>query len=263
MIRSRSMRKRRVDPRAWIAITVAVLVSISAAANSAAEPRTRVLEWQGSANSLSTVALRAGNGSLTVKAVDGDRVSIRVEVSPSGGGDDEPEHEFLSWFLTSKDLTDEELIGSIDLRMDPNGDQLDVSLRPRGRTRKSRVTERWTIELPARSALEAKLDDADVHVTGLHGGVYLRLGHGSADLDLVGGDVDAQVTVGQIEVRTQGDYRNILLRSRVGDTAMWLRGDRIEYTDPPGPGSRVSLDGKGDYRARVEVEVGDAELRVD
>ena len=244
-------------------LTFPVLAGIIGGSAAFANSKSRVLEWEGSAAPLAKVIVRAGNGSISVKAVESDRVRIRVEISAKRWTDDEPKRKFMSWFLTSGDLTDEELIDSIRLQADEEDGTVEFGLRPSGRTRKSRVNEKWTIEMPARLALDSKMDAAEVDVAGLEGGVFLRLGNGSANLDLAGGDLDVKVTVGQLKVRTQGDYGNIKLRSTVGDTEMWLRGLRIEYPNPPGPGSRLDVDGKGTYNARVEVEVGDAELHVD
>lgn len=250
-----------IAARSLVILTTAACVLLSAS-DVPAGSKSRIVEWEGSAMALSKIVLRAGDGRVSVKAVDTDRVRIRVEVSAKPWHD-EPGRKLASWFLTRNDMSDGELIESVRLRTDIDGDGLDVSLLPSGRTRKSRVNEEWTIEMPRRLALDSKFDAADVDVVGLEGGVSLRLGYGSANLDLVGGDLDVKVSVGELRVRTQGDYGNIQLRSTVGDTQMWLRGLRIEYTDPPGPGSHVSLDGEGTYKARLELEVGDAELRVD
>lgn len=250
-------------PRVLLPLVAVGLVGITTGPVVSADAKTRVVEWEGSAAALEKVVIRGGNGSVTAKAVDTDRVRIRVEVSPKRWTDNELQHKLTSWFLTSGKLTDDELIESIRLQVDADGERLDVSLRPGGRTRTSRVNEKWTIEMPARLALDSKLDAAEVDVAGLEGGVVLRLGYGSADLDLAGGDLDVKVTVGDLKVRTQGDYGPIKLRSEVGDTEMWLRGRRIEYPNPPGPGSRVNVEGAGAFKARVEVQVGDAELRVD
>ena len=47
-----------------------------------------------------------------------------------------------------------------------------------------------------------------------------------------------------------------------GNTNLSMNGMKMRYTDPPGPGSRVSLSGKGEDSIRIYVQVGDASLRV-
>jgi hypothetical protein len=41
-----------------------------------------------------------------------------------------------------------------------------------------------------------------------------------------------------------------------------MNGMKVKYPDPPGPGSHVSLPGKGRDSIEIFVEVGDATLRV-
>jgi len=41
-----------------------------------------------------------------------------------------------------------------------------------------------------------------------------------------------------------------------------LGGHRVKHDDAPGPGSRVSLEGSGRDRIRLQVNVGDAELTI-
>jgi len=239
-----------------------LVACVVAATDGRAQSAPRILAWEGSATAIENLILRAGNGSLTVTAAETDRVRISLEVSPKRWTDDESGKKVAAWFLTSGNATDAELIASIALQVKDRGEDVEISLRPGGRTRASRVNEAWTIEVPARLTVAAEMDAAVVSVAGIAGGFRLRLGHGKADLDLAGGDLDLKVTVGELSVRTRGDYGDIDLRSTVGDTELWLGGLRIDYPDPPGAGSKVAVGGEGTLRAHVEVEVGDAELRI-
>lgn len=224
----------------------------------------RVLEQSLPATGVRAIAVSGGNGAARIAVGDEDAVLIRVVIRPERLSDRNPWQGIKAWFLSSAYDDVDDLIEAIRLDTDSSGGgTLAVGLRPPRRTRESRVSEDWRITVPRRLAVKLAMARADTEVKGVAGGVDISIGNGSADVDVPGGDLDIEVTVGKADVRTGSTaLRDLDLRSEVGDTRLWINGLKVDYPDPPGPGSRISMAGEGDDSITVFVQVGDASLRV-
>jgi hypothetical protein len=221
------------------------------------------LRWEGRTEGAVRIRLSGGNGAARIRAVDGDRIVIHLRLERNGWTDDESWRRALSWFTTSRFDDDEALARAVEIDVERRGSELVVSPLPHGRSRESRLAELWELEVPRALAVEIAMKSAVVEVVGVAGGVELSLGHGRAEVDVPGGPLDLEVTVGELEVRTaQGDFGRLSLASKVGETRLWLHGNRVRYPKPPGPGSRIEIDGDGANDLRLRVEVGDAALHV-
>ncbi len=224
----------------------------------------RMMETNLSSQGVSTLVLRGGSGAATVTADEGDTIRVQLQVEPHRWTGDEPWRKRLAWFLKSGYDDDRALIEAIDFDVDVSRGRLVLSLNPDGRTRRSRVKEVWSIVVPKRLALDLRMEAADVEVSGIAGGITMRVDKGEAEIDVPGGDLDIGISLGGVKARTKAsDIKRVDLRSRVGDTDLWLNGLRIDYPNPPGPGSKVVVEGKGSEKLRIHVENGDVSLRVD
>lgn len=230
----------------------------------AGEARSRTFERELPAVDLTSVRLHAGSGRVTVVATPEEVVRIRLEARPRRWSGDDDRRGPLSWFLTSRLDDEEDLLRAISLDEEAEGGELALRLLPRGRSRENRIEESWRLELPSRLAVEISAASAEVEVSGVGGGVRLKQGHGSATVDVPGGDLDLTMQVGRLDAHSGApDWRRVGLRSHVGSARLFLDGRRVRAVQPPGPGSAVSLEGRGSALLELQVQVGDVVLRLE
>jgi hypothetical protein len=245
-------------------LPVLVLLAAGASSLSAAErsgPRT--LTWEAPTTGVEELRLEAGNGRVEVVATPGDAVRVSLRAELKRWSDDEPWRRMVSWFLTSAHKEDAALMSALALEHEQEGGALSLGLRPRGRTRTNRVAETWRVELPAGKRAVVRLDSGDVTVTGVAGGVEVRLGAGDVVVRAPQGDLDVTVGVGDIDVRLASlSTRDVVLEAQVGDTELWVAGNRVRHAREPGPGNHTSLRGSGRFDVRANVSVGDVAVRI-
>jgi hypothetical protein len=251
--------RRRGQP-----ICCAILVALAAApVHAAARPAPRELTWEAPAAGLATLTLDAGNGEVEVVGVAADRVRVSVRADLRRWSDDEPWRRAIGWFLRSDYEEDAALMKALRLDPERTTDELALRLAPGGRTRTNRVAERWRVEVPVGARVAVRLDSGDVTIRGVTGGVRVRLGAGDASVLAPEGDLDVEVAVGKVDITFgSSSTREVELASQVGDTKLWVAGNRIEHPREPGPGNRTSLHGSGRYRVEASVSVGDVVVRI-
>ncbi len=213
------------------------------------------------ATGLSELELITGNGSVTVTPSPGDEVHVYLTVSPrKGGGGDKK--GVLGWLFTSR-LDQQEMLDSIELSTTEKDGRLVIRPLPRGGARQDQVTERWVVEVPARFAVNVEADSSAVAIHGIEGGVRLRQGHGKAIVDVPGGAVDLALAVGDIQADVGSAHDSAIdVRSKVGDTKVWLDDRRVTVNRPPGPGSYFRLEGDAHSQVAIRVTVGNVKLRL-
>ena len=243
----------------WVLLSTLVVWPTWANDNSARGERT--LTWEQAADGIDRLELDGGNGSVEIVASDSETIEVELRVRfdrwPRNAG-----RGALGWFLRSDYPDGDALVEAVKIEAEHSDNTLEIGVRPRGKSREALV-EDWRIRVPRRLALELDLASASVDVTGVEAGVQLRMGHGDAKIEVPRGPLDLRVTVGKIDARVrEADVGYVSLRSQVGDTRLWLDGNRVRYTDPPGPGSEVVIEGDGPDDIDVRVRVGDAKLRV-
>lgn len=261
---SRLRRRRHLASALLIILLAPIPAPLSAAEDDTrADAGPRALAWEGAPEGVTRIRLRAGSGAARIRAVDGEEIRIRLRLAKGRWTDDEPWRGILAWFSRSDFENDDLLERAVELQVQQRGSVLEVNPLPHGRSRESRIAEYWELDVPRHSAIEIAMDAAEIEVSGVEGGVELDLGHGEAVVDVPRGPLDLEVTVGELDARfREGDFGPLSLASRVGDTRLWLNGSRVRYPGPPGPGSRIAIDGDGPDALRLRVEVGDATLRV-
>lgn len=254
------MKSRSVRP---MLVTLSTAVLSCSVVSALGAGGTRVFERELPASDLSRVSVIAGNGEITVIATPEEVVRVRLEArAKRWTGDDD--RGPLAWFLSRRLEDEPDLLQAISLSERVEDGELVLRAHPRGRSRESRIAETWRLEVPARLALELSASSAEVEVSGVAGGVRLRQGHGAAIVTVPGGDLDLGVQVGRLEARSGArEWRRVGLRSDVGSTRLLLDGRRMRYPNPPGPGSHVTLEGRGEDTLELRVQVGDAVLRLE
>jgi hypothetical protein len=250
---------RRLAATALLAAGALALLPSTAAAR----PAARTLSWQAPAAGLAAVHLDAGNGIVEVTATGGDEVRVSVVTRLRRWSDDEPWRRIAGWFLTSAYDEDEALMAGLELVHRRTAGALELGLDPGGRVRTNRIEEVWRVEVPAGQRVAVRLDGGDVTVRGVAGGVRVRLGAGDLRVAVPEGDLDLAVAVGDIEASlAAASTRRVELSADVGDTTLWVAGNRIEHPREPGPGNRTSLRGRGRFTVEARVDVGEVTVRV-
>jgi len=209
----------------------------------------RELTAEVSADGIDEILLDGHDGKATIKVGADDQIQIRVKIKAKRKG------------LIYKSSAGRAYVEDARLETDTRGGTLEVALSG-GRGRKD-TEEAWTIIVPRRLAVVVEMSAASIDITDVTGGVEVNLGVGKANVDVPRGNIEVRVSVGNATVETQTDsYGDVDLRAQVGKTRLWIGGHRIKYSNPPGPGSKVSMEGEGRDQIKVFVQVGDASLRV-
>ncbi len=199
-------------------------------------------QWPGA--DIQKLELRGNVGDIRISAGDGDEIRLELRIEGKRDG---------SWFGRSREGDPY----GVELTEDIRGGTLLLDLRGD----RDHMEEKWTLQVPARLAARVELGVGEMHIRGLSGGVRLRVGVGEINAELPEGDVDAEVSVGDARVRTNSkSYGRVSLEASVGDTHLELPNHTVRYPKPAGAGNRISLDGNGKDRIRVETGVGDAHL---
>ena len=121
------------------------LVGIFSVSSTAAQAEQRVLEETHSATELRGLELVAGDGQVDIStSVDG-QIHLQLRVKARKSSDDEWWSGLRSWFLSSRFEDQDELLAAVEMQAKRDGDRLVVRPLPRGRTRETRIAERWTI----------------------------------------------------------------------------------------------------------------------
>jgi len=209
----------------------------------------RELTAEVSADGIDEILLNGHDGKATIEVGTSDQIRIRVRIKAKRKG------------LVYKSSAGRAYVEDARLETDTRGGTLKVTLSD-GRGHKD-TEEAWTIIVPRRLAVVVEMSAASIDITDVTGGVEVNLGVGKANVDVPRGNIEVRVSVGNATVETQTDsYGDVDLRAQVGKTRLWIGGHRIKYSNPPGPGSKVSMEGEGRDQIKVFVQVGDASLRV-
>ena len=221
----------------------------------------RSLESEIPSTEIDRLRLRAGDGTIMVSPSADEMIRAQVEVTVVRSPDD---RRPFGWFLTSRLESPDDLVDAISLSTKVASREATLRLLPVGRSRSTRTIEHWHLQVPQRLFLDLEASSAEVRITDISGGVRLRQGHGKTRIDVPDGELDVRLQVGDLEVRSAIDtWRLVALRSRVGKARLWVDGERVKRRQAPGPGTRITLEGRGAARLELVVEVGDVDLRLD
>jgi hypothetical protein len=237
---------------AWVrgsaALAVVTLALLCAAPATALSDR-RDITKSFPAASLQGFSVEARVGDISIRAAQTSEITLRLELEArdEGGG----------WFWRGRKGNPH----AVELDAHSSGGTLRLTLRGE----RKGLRERWTLQVPARLAAEAKLEVGDLQARGLEGGVRFKVNVGDIEIDIPQGGIDAKVNVGDIRARTATDaYDYVHLESNVGDADLRVGARRIESSGRRryGPGEDVRWSGTGRDRIRLEVNVGDASLDI-
>ncbi|HKV97529.1 MAG TPA: hypothetical protein VJR90_08590 [Gammaproteobacteria bacterium] len=234
-------------------LTLGLLLSVPVVAFAAG---TRTLTADVSASGIETLAITAGVGELRVtsSADDAVHVSVRLE---------QKSREFL-WFFHWQSSTTTREIQSAQIVQQRQGDHLGLSLGSSSKLDTNQVKQHWDLQIPARLALALNMKVGQVNVQGVAGGVNVNLNVGEIDVDVPHGPLQASVNVGQISATSATSAPGpINLSSDIGEAAVFIQGKRVRGGGRhSGLGRRIHLSGSGPDSMKLDVNVGEVDLRL-
>ena len=226
----------------WLFSTAVITllgIGLGAPTNAASEAaKTRTIDAQ----SISSIKLKAGVGSVRIESGSGDTLEARVTLRAkrtTGIFSSLPDVEKLEISATSR------------------GDQLELGVDEKN------IQEDWVLRLPNKkmSALEIMVGVGDVKVLASAKRIEVDLGVGDAHIDVVSGAITIKVGTGDAHIKTAlanaGDIKGV---TGVGSTS--LKG--LEGTVKSNAvGGRVSGKGGGQQPIDATVGVGDLSIELD
>lgn len=135
---------------------------------------------------------------------------------------------------------------------------------PSGETHND-VQEHWTIQVPARLAVDAAMNAGRLVIRGVAAGVTAHLGAGDLTIRVPGGPLQASVSTGRVHVISDSTQPGMLtVASTFGLAALSLNGKL--YAPPPSSfhffGNTEQQQGAGKDDMELRVTAGEADLRV-
>lgn len=210
------------------------------------------LEQSMSGESVSSLGIEAGLGSVKLLGHAGPEIRVEVTLAPrtEGTAIDDPSRIAAA----IKAATLERVQGEGNVRF--------AVVYPLTITYGT-VEERWHIEAPVSIGARVQMAVGDLRVEDIRGGVDLTLGIGDIGIDVPGGDMRANLSVGNIVATTSAaDPGRVMLTTNVGRVNMKHMGQTVPPGRVAGPGSRLSLSGDGRDWLILSSDVGDVFLEV-
>ncbi|MGH8292469.1 MAG: hypothetical protein ACRESA_03260 [Gammaproteobacteria bacterium] len=234
-------------------LALGLLLSVPALAHAAA---TRTLTAEIPATGVNTLAITVGVGELRVTPSSDDVVHVSVRL-------EQKSREFL-WFFHWQSGSTAREIQSAQIVQQRQGDHLELSLGSSGKLDTSQVKQHWELQIPARLALALNMKVGQINVQGIASGVNVNLNVGEIDLDTPRGPLQARVNVGQISAKSGSQQLGpIDLSSDIGEAAVFRQGTRVRGGGRhSGLGRRIHLPGSGPDSVKLNVNVGEVDLRL-
>lgn len=226
-----------------------VALALALAASTASASDERVIERTLSAAGVRELAVKGHVGKIEISTAHSENVVLRLRLRAK---------EYGGWLFSRRKGDPQRA----ELRHETRGDVLAFDLRYDGD--RDGLEEQWDFQLPARLAARLHLSVGDIDVRGLAGGLTLKVNVGDIRADIPEGSVTAEVNVGDIQVITASrSLDRVRLEANVGGTRIDGPGSSaVRRRRGYGPGDSAALDGDGRDRIRLEVNVGDASLRI-
>jgi hypothetical protein len=231
--------------RTTLFIPIVTAVALAVASTSIAEDRRSLTETV-PAGGLETLRLDAGVGDISVSVSKDDDIRVEVELIARRGG------------LFSSLAKSQRAVAAATLEVRRHATSVELTIDAEGHEDDRRFEERWTVQAPARLAIELELGVGDVVIAGMSGGIDVEVGVGDVDIDVTGGDVTVDVGVG--DARVEGPaaaYGRVECSGGIGDS-------RIDVADPDRDiasegfmGHSASWRGDGEHSIELEAGVGD------
>jgi len=211
---------------------------------------------------IESLAVSGAAGEMRVVPSPDDKVHVRLTL-------EQQQHSFLWLFHWMSGDTTRDLAAAA-LKEDRHGSSLAVSLvYPSGGTH-SDVQEKWTVSVPAKFLVDAELQEGEIAIEGMRGGVKSHLDAGEIVIQGTAGGVQASVTYGRLHMVTDDTQPGIItVSSGHGLAAMVWNG---KYYGPPEEqgfmshihllGNTLAERGGGGDNIDLSVHFGEVDLRI-
>lgn len=217
---------------------------------------TRTLSADIPAAGINKLAIAVGVGELRVTPSRDAAVHVRVALRQKS-------REFL-WFFHWQSSSTAREIQAAQITRQKQGDRLVLSLSEPKNLDNDDVKQKWSVQVPARLAVDINMKVGQATVTGIAGGVHADLNVGEIDLDTPRGPMSADVNVGQIRAESgSAQHGDITLSSTIGEAALYINGKRVDGAGGHnGLGRSISFSGSGPDSMKLSVNVGEVDLRI-
>lgn len=175
------------------------------------------------ADELDSLRVEFSVGELEVEIWDGDSIELDIELKS--------ERSWLSWRRSKVD--------DIELELRTSGDEMLL------RIDEGNLNQHWVVKVPAKLGLEVELGVGEIRIDGIDNNLSLELGVGEIEVIAASDNfdyIDASVGVGDAILRGFG--------SGTDNERSFVSAD-------------AHFEGRGDYKIKVELGVGDALVRLD
>ncbi len=217
---------------------------------------TRTLSADIPAAGINKLAIAVGVGELRVTPSRDAAVHVRVALRQKS-------REFL-WFFHWQSSSTAREIQAAQITRQKQGDRLVLSLSEPKNLDNDDVKQKWSVQVPARLAVDINMKVGQATVTGIAGGVHADLNVGEIDLDTPRGPMSADVNVGQIRAESgSAQHGDITLSSTIGEAALYINGKRVDGAGGHnGLGRSINFGGSGPDSMKLSVNVGEVDLRI-
>ena len=217
---------------------------------------TRTLSADIPAAGINKLAIAVGVGELRVTPSRDAAVHVRVALRQKS-------REFL-WFFHWQSSSTAREIQAAQITRQKQGDRLVLSLSEPQNLDNDDVKQKWSVQVPARLAVDINMKVGQATVTGIAGGVHADLNVGEIDLDTPRGPMSADVNVGQIRAESgSAQHGDITLSSTIGEAALYINDKRVGGAGGHnGLGRSISFSGSGPDSMKLSVNVGEVDLRI-
>lgn len=161
-------------------------------------------------------------GEMDIEIYDGDVIELDIQLEANRNW----------WSFRRGDVDD------IELEQRPSGDTLYIGID------RDNIEQTWRARIPAALALRIEVGVGDVEVEGLNNDLNLDVGVGAA----------------RVEVSTE-NYHTVAATAGVGDAVIRGFSDNANNERRTFVGADAYYVGEGEYEVRIEVGVGDAQVR--
>jgi len=173
--------------------------------------------------------------------------------------------ENFLWFFHWMSHSTAREIAAVTLQQKTENDDVTYSLDYPRHLDEDDVKQIWTVEVPARLSVKVRMKVGEMTVLGVSGGVDAKLEVGQLTLKTQGGPIKASVNVGQIRATSATvQPGNIRISSNIGDARLempnWNDNDKGNRS---GLGRTINITGKGPDNMNLDVNIGDAHLRIE
>lgn len=234
-------------------VLILLLFALPLASRAAA---TRTLQSGMPAAKVSHVTIDAGVGQLKLTSSSDDKLHVQVELQQKS--------ENFLWFFHWMSQSTARQIAAVTLQQKSENDDVTYSLVYPDHLDEGDIKQIWTIQLPARLAVKVRMKVGEMNLQGVSGGVDAKLEVGQLTIETPGGPIRASVNVGQIRATSATTQPGaIRISSNIGDARLempnWQDQDKGDHT---GLGRTIRVSGTGSDNMDLDVNIGDARLRI-